>query len=248
MFWNDEDLAELQGTCVVGWFTTHFVSLTLSLILYFIEKLGRDQAEKDYNDKVLPAVNVCTIFRCELQCLIQRVPFIQSRPDLFVSSDILTRYSLSTYHLMGSRILSRSFTIEITDDARQHAGDMDAGNTSIVSSGSAMDVDEPKPADGNSCENDHHPDHHAPEPGRDDQAEHGQEGEGEEGGESDEEEEVAAEVVMIPLADILNARYQSENVRLFYEPDCLKMVSTKPIKAGEQIVRTFLSDTRCGMD
>lgn len=26
-------------------------------------------------------------------------------------------------------------------------------------------------------------------------------------------------------------------MKLFYEPECLKMIATKPIKAGEQIVR-----------
>jgi SET domain-containing protein 6 len=165
---------------------------------------------------------------------------MQSRPDLFVPSDIPTRYSLSTYHLMGSSILSRSFTIEKMDDEQQRADNDDAGNTSIVSTGSAMDIDEPKAKEPDCCGNDHDHDHNnAHEHGKNDQLEHGQEGdEGDEGEDSDDEEEVAAEVVMIPLADILNARYHSENVRLFYEPDCLKMVSIKPIKSGEQIVGT----------
>ncbi|KAF8967820.1 hypothetical protein BDZ97DRAFT_1801404, partial [Flammula alnicola] len=176
MFWNDVDLAELQGTSVV-------------------EKLGRDQAEKDYNEKVLPAVH--------------------SRPDLFVKEDIPTRYSLETYHLMGSRILSRSFTLEreeVQEDEEEEklpeetsADDIDVANTSI---GSAMDVDAPSAQETHTEEHENH---------------------------AHEREEVAAEVVMIPLADILNARYETENVKLFYEPDCLKMVSTKPIKAGEQM-------------
>ncbi|KAF9481573.1 SET domain-containing protein [Pholiota conissans] len=184
MFWNDIDLAELQGTSVV-------------------EKLGREQANKDYNEKVIPAM--------------------QSRPDLFNQEDISTRYSLETFHIMGSRILSRSFTLEKTDDAAEKdAHDDDVGNTSI---GSAMDVDS-----GQNASHPHSDDAHAE--GED---AHAQE---EEGG-SDDEEEVAAEVVMIPYADILNARYQTENVKLFYEPDCLRMVSTKPIKAGDQIWNTY---------
>ena len=70
--------------------------------------------------------------------------------------------------------------------------------------------------------------------------------------ESDAED--STEVAMVPMADMLNARFGSENVsrlgnrqslgglsdvvqaKLFHEQDCLKMVATKPIKAGDQIV------------
>jgi SET domain-containing protein 6 len=115
---------------------------------------------------------------------------------LFDHTDIPTRYSLETYHIMGSRILSRSFTLEKTDDAaekdKSHASEEDAGNTSI---GSAMDVDS------------------AAAQVKEGEDAHGEEHEQEEEEQgSDDEEEVAAEVVMIPFADILNARYQTENV------------------------------------
>jgi N-lysine methyltransferase SETD6 len=76
------------------------------------------------------------------------------------------------------------------------------------------------------------------------------------GGDSDsDDEEDPSDVAMVPMADILNARYGCENVcsisvlfsyhfvfnaltqaKLFYEPDVLRMVSTKDIKASEQIV------------
>lgn len=51
--------------------------------------------------------------------------------------------------------------------------------------------------------------------------------------EEEEEEEVA---VMVPMADMLNAAYELDNARLFHEDDCLKMVATKDIAKGEQIV------------
>ncbi|KAJ3507304.1 hypothetical protein NLJ89_g6379 [Agrocybe chaxingu] len=183
MFWNDEDLAELKGTSVV-------------------DKLGKDQAEKDFAEKVLPAV--------------------LSRPDLFNSQDIPTKYTLETYHLMGTRISSRSFTLEKEEEEKEHHGadhsaENEGANTSM---GSAMDIDAP-------------PSHE--HQGDEEHADEGHEEEHEEV----EEEEDSPEVVMIPLADILNARYKTENVKLFYEPDCLKMVSTKPIKAGEQIWNTY---------
>jgi SET domain-containing protein 6 len=67
IFWGEDDLAELEGTCVVGWFllfssTSHPHSLSSSWSLHIIkfapEKLGKDQAEKDYGEKILPAVQV----------------------------------------------------------------------------------------------------------------------------------------------------------------------------------------------
>jgi len=44
---------------------------------------------------------------------------------------------------------------------------------------------------------------------------------------------------MVPMADMLNARFESENAKLYHEKHHLRMVSTKAIKAGEQIVRPF---------
>lgn len=142
-------------------------------------------------------------------------------------------YSLEMYHIMGSRILSRSFNVERWNSGEDEE-EIPAANTSH---GSGMDVDSPE---GN--ENVDEP-HHA-------------ETEGEEE-EDDDEEEDSSDVAMVPMADLLNARYGSENVcghhilhlcsflivqnfsqaKLFYEKHQLKMVSTKPIKVGEQIVR-----------
>ena len=65
----------------------------------------------------------------------------------------------------------------------------EAANTSL---GSAMDVE-------------------GDAPHGHDSEEHGEEEEGEEG---DEEDEDAGIVAMVPFADMLNARYRSENVRL----------------------------------
>jgi len=85
---------------------------------------------------------------------------------------------------MGSRILSRSFTLDnLEDDEDEDEG---PGN---VSSSSAMDVDgaeagNPATSDG--------PEEH----------------------ESDEDEENSPNV-MVPMADMLNARYETENVCAF---------------------------------
>jgi SET domain-containing protein 6 len=97
------------------------------------------------------------------------------------------------YHVMGSRILSRSFNVEKwTPDGEEEEDD---GGAADVSMGSGMDVDLP---DGASA-----PPTHSPL-GTDD-LEH-EEGE-------EQEQEDSSDITMVPMADILNARYRSENVR-----------------------------------
>jgi len=86
---------------------------------------------------------------------------------------------------MGSRVLSRSFTLSREENDPENDVD-DSGM------GSAMDIDDPL---------------HRGTPAMD----NSQEGDIEEEGEDEDEEET--EVVMVPLADILNARYETENVQ-----------------------------------
>ena len=146
--------------------------------------------------------------------------------------------------MMGTRVLSRSFTlaeeeVEDEDEDDHHAlppkeggaahpqvpespSTEEVGNTSL---GSAMDVDEPAQGTDTAAHG------HEPENETTDANE-----QAEAGPESDSDEEDAPEVAMVPMADILNARYKHDNVKLFHERDSLRMVSTRPIKAGEQIV------------
>lgn len=44
--------------------------------------------------------------------LASRQHYFQTRPDLFNTSLLTTTYSLHNYHVMGSRLLSRSFQVE----------------------------------------------------------------------------------------------------------------------------------------
>ncbi|KAA1471795.1 SET domain-containing protein, partial [Dentipellis sp. KUC8613] len=176
MFWNEADLEELEGTAVV-------------------EKIGKEQAEKDYREKVVPA--------------------LQSRLDLFVPEQIPKYYSLENYHLMGSRVLSRSFHVEKWESEESAEGhDHDT----------AMDIDEEK----------------APVPST--AAEAGPPEVEEADGSSDDDEsdgEDPADVAMVPMADMLNAKYGCENAKLFYEERELLMTTTKPISKGEQIWNTY---------
>ncbi|KAG6900720.1 hypothetical protein C0993_003746 [Termitomyces sp. T159_Od127] len=175
MFWNEKDLKELDGTSVV-------------------EKLGREEAEQSYAEKLLPA--------------------IQSRPDLF-PPESAEHYSLANYHLMGSRILSRSFTVEKLDSGEEEKESTDALTNTRDDE---MDVDS----------------YGGPEGPHEDSSSHHSEAE-----EEEEEEEESSDIAMVPMADMLNARYRSENVKLFDDENELRMVSTKPIKAGEQILNTY---------
>ncbi|KAG6891484.1 hypothetical protein C0992_005622 [Termitomyces sp. T32_za158] len=172
MFWNENDLKGLDGTSVV-------------------EKLGREEANQSYAEKLLPA--------------------IQSRPDLF-PPESAKHYSLANYHLMGSRILSRSFTVEQWNSGEGEKWSEDAlPNTRDHE----MDVDS----------------YGGPEGLHEDSSSHHSEAE--------EEEEEDSDIAMVPMADMLNARYRSENAKLFDDENELRMVSTKPIKAGEQIWNTY---------
>ncbi|KAJ7933792.1 SET domain-containing protein [Mycena leptocephala] len=159
-----------------------------------VEKLGKADAGRDFTEKLLPIV--------------------QSRPDLFPAETIPIYYTLEIYHVMGSRILSRSFDVEKDDPEEDTEGNVGA-DTSL---GSAMDVDVSQ---------------EEAESAHDGDSEHAEEDE------DTEEEEEPSGVSMVPLADMLNAQYGSENAKLFHEKDDLRMVSTKLIKAGEQIWNTY---------
>ncbi|KAJ7594459.1 SET domain-containing protein [Mycena floridula] len=153
-----------------------------------VVKLGKSEAAQAYEEKLLPAVH--------------------SRPDLFSAELIPVYYSLEQYHIMGSRILSRSFHVESW-------GAKNSDNKIPSSDSAAMDVDEP-PEDKENLD--------ATSDDDDDE---------------DEDGEDTAHISMVPVADMLNARFGSENAKLFYEESCLKMVATKKIHAGEQIWNTY---------
>ncbi|KAI6165961.1 SET domain-containing protein [Pisolithus thermaeus] len=182
-----------------------------------VDKIGREDAEHAYVETLLPAIESC--------------------PSLFPPSHLSRWYTLEAYHRAGSRILSRSFTVskwtsdddpdgptlgDGDDNADGHeseresegpkSSDMDSrANTSL---GSAMDVDEPV----TNCDISLHLDDHD---------------------DTDDDEDDPSDVAMVPMADLLNARWRSENAKLFYEPHVLRMATTKPIKKGEQIFNTY---------
>lgn len=145
---------------------------------------------------------------------------------------------------MGSRILSRSFRVEPWGKEEGEEDDEEEdGAEANTSTDNAMDVDE--------LVERRHPEKGQLEPE-------------EASDEEDDEIEDTADIAMVPMADMLNARFESENVgftyiftafcitllhsynstllsqaKLFYEEEVLKMITTKEIQAGEQIVSMF---------
>ncbi|KAJ3719021.1 SET-domain protein [Lentinula guzmanii] len=192
MMWEDAQTLDSKWYHYLGDFCSKSEELEGTPV---VEKLGKEDAERDYHDKVLLA--------------------LQRRPDLFPPESIPNHYSLERYHIMGSRILSRSFDIEHagTDDVTLEEELNNEGDRSI---GSAMDVD----------------DHDETAGAEDGSIQDGPLLE-------DEDENDAINVSMVPVADLLNARFSSENAKLFYEDTELKMITTKPISAGQQIWNTY---------
>jgi len=133
-------------------------------MLNTVDKIGRQQAENDYFDKV--------------------VPLLRGRTDLFGEYPNAL-FSLETYHIMGSRILSRSFQVEAVSAASTDSGQTPAQEDS------EMNLDETSPNSSNNNDSDEIVD--------DEDSDGGDE---------------PVNVAMVPLADMLNARYGCENVRV----------------------------------
>jgi N-lysine methyltransferase SETD6 len=134
---------------------------------------------------------------------------LKERPDLF---PIQEAYTLDKYHMMGSRILSRSFTVqrwrasddpendnaaaEEDNDAEDDDEAVAAANVSQSSAG--MEVDQDAGMDAIVAE-------------AQGTAAAANEGEDNDDNEEDDEED-PGDVAMVPMADMLNARYGCENV------------------------------------
>lgn len=65
--------------------------------LYLADKIGVTDAEKEYNEHLLPV--------------------IQAHPELFPADRFDQCFSLECFHIQGSRILSRSFHVESGEGA-----------------------------------------------------------------------------------------------------------------------------------
>ncbi|KAG8859828.1 hypothetical protein FRB91_006486 [Serendipita sp. 411] len=181
MFWTQQELEELQGSTIR-------------------DKIGKEEAEKDYHEKVLP--------------------ILQRRHDIFDPNFLDTFFSLQRFHINGSRILSRSFQVEDWQDDN-------ASDESRPEEQEENDEDEENPPQLIAAPLSQQGDVEA--------APNGPVGLDEDEDEDDERDGVS----MVPMADILNARYGCNNAKLFYEKEHLRMVAVRDINAGEQIWNTY---------
>lgn len=125
----------------------------------------------------------------------------QSCQDLFSPNLIPSFYSLEKYHIHGNRILSRSFQVsklegeERASDAEHlessEISDSEMADTANTNASSNMDVDEDTLT--------YSPHAVASQPPTNEDSE-------------DEDEDDPSDIAMVPMADMLNARYGCENV------------------------------------
>ncbi|WFD30273.1 Ribosomal lysine N-methyltransferase 4 [Malassezia sp. CBS 17886] len=218
MFWDDAQVHALVGTDVY-------------------DKIGRADAETDYRECVLPYIRRYAHV------------FVGPLSDDAAQAALDQWYSIDMYHRMGSSILSRSFHVK--RDLR-HAEADDADITSAPAEVSitrepaeereAEDAGAASPEGGAGDAESMHVD------GADGAAAEGQENDNTDDGSSDDgdddgdeggDEEDVRDISMVPMADMLNARFGSENTRLFYKRTALEMRCTKPIAQGEQLLNTY---------
>lgn len=131
------------------------------------EKIGKSDAESDYYNKVVPA--------------------LRSRPDLFLPEHLDRWYTLERYHIMGSRILSRSFQVEKWDPSANDEEENGALHAEMDVDGNHPVSAEPNEGDNDDIEEEHVDDS------------------------DDSDDEDSGDVAMVPMADILNARFGCNN-------------------------------------
>jgi hypothetical protein len=168
------------------------------------DKIGKEQAENDYANKVVPILKVRALDNLSLNLMSSQI-----RMDLFGAEHPNPRFSLEAYHIMGSRILSRSFQVEAqprvdgshTPSLAHEDVEMGFDNSSTLPHGDE-DIEGDVESD-------------------------------------DADTDDPANVAMVPMADMLNARYGCANVR---EPLCTPSDLTNPlIHTGQTFLRKPIS-------
>jgi SET domain-containing protein 6 len=126
---------------------------------------------------------------------------LQTRTDLFPAHLNEQYYSIEQYHIMGSRILSRSFTVEKWREGEDEVEEVEGEDENVENSTTAeMDVDDDDPA---------------PRGGSEIEQELGSSNIGDIEDNGDDSSDIA----LVPMADMLNACYGSENVcPVFFTP------------------------------
>ncbi|KAH0828175.1 hypothetical protein J3R83DRAFT_3877 [Lanmaoa asiatica] len=178
-----------------------------------IDKIGRDDAERAYSEQLIPAIKVSAY---STSCL----EFYSSIQHLSLDIPLLS------FHLPIIGNVSRWTDDDEVEEDKDHDGEAREGGSDVD------EAEDPHPS--TSIESSMQIDDTHPRPFLSEHAK-----EGLDSGSEDDEEEDPSDVAMVPMADLLNARWGSENARLFYEPFVLRMTATRDIKQGEQIFNTY---------
>jgi SET domain-containing protein 6 len=139
-------------------------------------------------------------------------------------------YSEPLFHMMASAVLSRSFHVRKPEPGQQPGAE---GAEGMVRPGD-RGVELAAPAD------------------EDEEGENGDESELHIDSDSDsdadaDEAENIDDVCMVPMADMLNARFETDNARVFYHLDKLEMRTTRAIEKGEQLWNTYGDPPNCDL-
>ncbi|KAJ9126533.1 hypothetical protein QFC24_001560 [Naganishia onofrii] len=191
-------------------------------------KVGKTSAEETYKTKIVP--------------LLQKYPEVFT-PDSSATHRTIPHFSVDDFHVQGSRMLSRSFSVPketvkpdpIGDVSMQSAGgddsieegsaamdDVESANGSVTAQLVPQEEGQDGGPEGSHAEDDNDED------------------EDEEGDDDDDDSEAdLEEEVMVPVADVLNAAYGLDNAHLSFDDGRCKMITTKRIPKGEQIYNTY---------
>ncbi|KAJ9097733.1 hypothetical protein QFC21_004771 [Naganishia friedmannii] len=193
-----------------------------------LSKVGKTSAEETYETKIVP--------------LLQKYPEVFT-PDSSATHRTIPHFSVDDFHVQGSRMLSRSFSVPketvkpdpMGDVSMQSAG----GDDSVDEGGAAIDDAESESGSATAGfvpeqeSQDGEPNESLVEDGNDDDEEE------EDDDDDDDSEADVEEEVMVPVADILNAAYGLDNAHLSFDDGRCKMITTKRIAKGEQIYNTY---------
>ncbi|PWY98325.1 SET domain-containing protein [Testicularia cyperi] len=235
MFWGSDDLEHLRSTSIA-------------------DKIARDEAEADYYTKALPFIRAYgRVFFSQSQDGQHDAASTSRDVEVDVDAEIAKWYSLDTYHVMGSRILSRSFHVKarrkavdgktVDMDEDDDDGDGDQSEAEILDEEGEIDAENGAGAgdDVGDNGNAHAGDDTQDDVEKDDNVndDDADDDDDDDDDEEEEESENIADISMTPMADMLNARFESDNARLFYKSHVLEMRATRHIAAGAQIFNTY---------
>ncbi|GHJ88587.1 hypothetical protein NliqN6_4989 [Naganishia liquefaciens] len=185
-----------------------------------LSKVGKASAEETYKTKIVP--------------LLEKYPEVFT-PDKSATHRQIKHFSVDDFHVQGSRMLSRSFSVPKSSADRDLLGDvsMQSGEDQGDGSDAAMSADG---VDGE-AEQAGEVKNHREDEERD--VSDAEENNDDDDDDDDSDTEAEEEEVMVPVADILNAAFDLDNANLSFEDGRCQMSSTKRIAKGEQIFNTY---------